>query len=186
MGNLVNVLYPTLNDQAAAASNVTRIQALLDAGGDCQLAGSGTVWINAPILIGSNTNLKVSPKITIKMTPQAGNLGKNLLQNKGYTRALTTVTLTWSNTNGGLDCSVAWAAHGLSVGDLIVVKGTAGTTDSAFSGVFPRHCSHRRRQRGSCPPSSAVRAPYRHHSGQTRRPQHLCQWWNVGLQRPQQ
>lgn len=59
---------PIVGQTGAAASNVATIQAALSAGGTVRLRGSGTVYINATLLIGSNTRLVLDPGLTLKQT----------------------------------------------------------------------------------------------------------------------
>jgi hypothetical protein len=121
---------PTLNDANAAAANVTKLQAALTAGGNVQFIGSGVAYINAPLVIGSNTSLTVDPNLTIK---QASGGNTNLLTSACYARAWNTVTVSWSS---GLTATVTWTGHGRSVNQPVWLRGTARTTDSAFFGIF--------------------------------------------------
>lgn len=126
----LNVLYPTVATPGAAAANVTRIQALLNAGGNCELIGSGIVWINDRLQIGDNTNLKVDPRLEIKA---AVGTNKQLLVSKCYLASWNSATLSWT---AGLEATLTLTAHGLSKGDYVWVRGTSGTTDTAYFGTF--------------------------------------------------
>lgn len=130
MPNL-KVLYPTLNDPSAAGSNVTKINSLLAAGGECHLIGSGICWVNAPLVIGSNTGLVVDDTLEIKQVASAS--ASNLLQSACYSRAWRSCTLGWS---AGLQCLVTLSNHGLSNGEPFWLRGVSGTTDPAFFGLF--------------------------------------------------
>ncbi|WLB49248.1 hypothetical protein QIH93_15140 [Bradyrhizobium ottawaense] len=121
---------PALNDTSSAAANFTKLQAALTAGGNVQFIGSGVAYINAPLVIGSNTSLTVDPNLTIK---QASGGNTNLVRSACYNRAWNTVTVSWTS---GLTATVTWTGHGRSVNEPVWLRGTARTTDSAFFGIF--------------------------------------------------
>jgi hypothetical protein len=119
-------------DVDAAAINAENIQAALNIGGLVYLIGSGLGYISGRLVIKTQTHLVVSKNLQIIQAPTAN--GTNVLVNECVTRNWTSVTLNWSS---GLTMTVNWTAHGKSVGDAVWVDGQAGTTDSAFMGVFP-------------------------------------------------
>lgn len=129
MGAL-NVIQPAVNSSAAATSNIARIQALLDAGGDCALIGSGIVWINDSLRIGDNTILRVDPRLEIKAV--AGT-NKPLLVSKCYAASWASASIAWT---AGLEATLTLSNHGLSKGNYVWVRGVSGTTDTAFFGTF--------------------------------------------------
>lgn len=129
MGAL-KILLLTSNDTAQAASNTSRIQALLNAGGDLALAGSGDIYINDTLVMRSRTRLKIPSDLKLR---QVANTNKKLLTNAAYNTAWTTVTVSWTS---GLSATVGWTAHGRSKGDMVWLRGVAGTAQSQYSGVF--------------------------------------------------
>lgn len=126
----LNVLFPTLGDTAAATTNRTKIQSLLDAGGMCELIGDGIAYIDGILAIGSDTHFKVDPRMTI-MQKNATN--RTLLESAAYQRSWASVTVAWT---AGLAATVTWVGHGRSAGQHIWIRGTPGTTDPALIGVF--------------------------------------------------
>ena len=113
---------------AAATANTAVLQAALNAGGLVQVQSAGTYYINDALTIYGNTKLTLGPSVVFKSW--AG-VNKNILVNAGYLRATSAATVTWS---AGYTVSVAWTAHGRSVGDFVSV---AGLSTSEYVGVFP-------------------------------------------------
>lgn len=130
IGTTITTVAPVLGSAAAAATNAAQIQGALNAGGTVQLLGNGVAYINATLVIGSNAQLTMPPGLTLRM---ASGVNSNVLVNSAYLASFTSVTVTWTS---GLTASVAWAAHGQAAGNYVTLKGTAGTTDSSFSGTF--------------------------------------------------
>lgn len=127
------VVTPVLGSIGGAASNATLIQAALNNAGTIVIRGNGLAYISGRLVISSYTHLIVDPTLTIIQAPTA--TATNVLVNTCVTASWTTgLTVTWVS---GLTASVAWTSHGKSVGDFVWIDGTAGTTDSAYSGVFP-------------------------------------------------
>jgi hypothetical protein len=131
----VGIIVPvTIGDVNAASANVASIQAALDAGGTVNVAGSGVAYTNATLRIGPNTNLVISPQLTIRQTP---NTRLSMLRNKASYATQSAVTLSWT---AGRILTIAWPSHGLSPGDFAWVKLASGssTVDTApYPGVFP-------------------------------------------------
>lgn len=125
------VITPAVGSTSSASSNLGAIQAALDIGGLIYLKGSGVASLSGPLVIRSRTTLIVDRSLTLQ---QAAGVNGNVLVNAAYQAVASSVTVTWSS---GITASVAKTAHGYSVGDYAFLSGTAGTTDSAFSGVFP-------------------------------------------------
>lgn len=125
-----NILLLSTN---TAAQNTALIQGALDAanavgGGKIELFGSGIVLFVPTLVIYSNTTLIANPGFVLKQAP--GN-SKVLIKNYAQDSAATTVTLTYTS---GRYVSVAWANHGLAVGDYCSI---AKVLPSSFVGVFP-------------------------------------------------
>lgn len=133
MGTL-NIIFPALDDESAAASNTARIQALLDAGGDVGLLGTGTVYINNTLWIGSKTSFKIPPDLTVKL---AANTNKPMLQNRASVGTKTAVTAAWTS---GKTCTITWTAHGLVIGDSVWLHNASGALppvgQTPYVGVF--------------------------------------------------
>lgn len=129
MGAL-KVLSLTSNAASDAASNTSRIQALLNAGGDLAIIGSGDIYINNTLVISGRTKLSVPSDLKLK---QLSGTNKKLLTNAAVNAAFATVAVSWM---AGVSASVAWTAHGLSKGDMVWLRGVAGTAQSQYSGVF--------------------------------------------------
>jgi hypothetical protein len=126
-------LAPSLN-LSDAASNLSRIQAAIDAGGDIYLLGNGVAYTNAPLILGSNTRLHLDPRLTIRQAPGTS---KNVIQSACYTRAWSAITgITWSSSTPMLATINIGGGFVAARGDFILVKGQKGTTDAAFTGLF--------------------------------------------------
>ena len=61
-----------VNNLASAGANTTAIQAALTAGGTVKLQGQGVVYINATLVIGSNTQLTVPTGLTLRAAAGTG------------------------------------------------------------------------------------------------------------------
>jgi hypothetical protein len=127
----------TKNDQAAAAANLTALQAALDAGGLVSLVGSGTAYLSATPLINSDTTLRVAAGLRLK---SVDGTHMNLLAAKYQDSPKVTLT-NWTvgadiqASGSGNLVIITWdtsAAHGWSVGDYILIKGD--TTDQYVGG----------------------------------------------------
>ena len=118
----------TPSDPSFASTNVAKIQAALDGGGRVLIANQGVFYINARLIIGSNTSLELGKNTVIRRTATTFD---NMLINRAYDTGTTTgVTVTWSS---GLDASVAFTAHGKSEGGYITLT---GGTPSTYLGTF--------------------------------------------------
>ncbi|WNV48185.1 hypothetical protein Ql52_gp049 [Caulobacter phage Quill_5.2] len=130
MSNL-KVLFPALDSVGAASTNNSRIQALLDAGGQVSLQGSGTCYVTGGLVMGDNTELIVPPSLTIRLAPGSN---KVMLTSSAIRSSLAgggaTVTVNWTS---GIDCPVVWTAHGMSVGEYVYLN---GANEGQFRGVF--------------------------------------------------
>ena len=118
-------LSPT-NSAAAASANVTAIQSALTAGGLVQILTPGTYYYNSALSIPDQTTLYIGPGVTMKALAASY---CSFLRNSNYAASTTTVTATSTNRT----ITVAWTAHGKSVGDWIALQ---GATQSAYNGVF--------------------------------------------------
>lgn len=121
------------NDSAVATANTTILQNALNAGGLVQVTQPGTYYINATLVIGSNTTLKLSDGVTIKLT---GGSAINMIATSAwqqFTTAPLTGSLSWT---AGKSVNLTWTGHGLSVGDYVFVWSST-LSPSAFAGVFP-------------------------------------------------
>jgi len=121
----------TVGSQASATANWTALQAGLDGKGTVRIGGFGTAYIDQPLVIGSDTELKVSPFLTIKRIDGAA---FNIIQTAGFGRAFTTVTVTKTSS---LTASIDWTAHGFKAGQYVWLRGQPGTSDRYYFGVFP-------------------------------------------------
>ncbi|MDE3023661.1 MAG: hypothetical protein KGI54_17745, partial [Pseudomonadota bacterium] len=110
-----------------ASQNTAILQSALNNGGDIEIFGSGTFFINATLIINqSNTTLKLHQGVQIK-----GSVGTdNLLTTDRITATKSSVTVTWT---AGMLASVAWTNHGLVKGDKVWLVGAA---QYQFIGVF--------------------------------------------------
>jgi hypothetical protein len=115
MGAL-KVLSPAVNDVSAAASNVTRIQAFIDAGGG-ELQGTGDIYINDTLWVGDNEVLRNGVGNRLRLAPASNKL---MLGTKALDADWSPVTVGWT---AGKMAAVTWTAHDLIVGDWIVVQG---------------------------------------------------------------
>jgi hypothetical protein len=119
---------PTLNDTSAAASNVTKIQAALDLGGNVSLVGNGTVYINATLKVGDFSKLTIPAGMTLKLV---SGTSKTMISTKGRYNSDIQVT---SLTASGLTCTAVCAVnHNLSVGDYVCIN---WALILGYSGVF--------------------------------------------------
>lgn len=116
-----------INGAAAASANVTAIQAALTAGGLVQITTPGTYYINARLVIGSNTHLYCAPGVVI--TEYAGS-NTNMLVSSPYLDTGTVISGAWSS---GFTFTVTWTAHGRVAGDSVWLSAFA---PSQFNGVF--------------------------------------------------
>ena len=124
---------PNAATAAAASANVNAIQLALNIGGLVTLQTPGVYYINEPLVLFSFTKLKLAPGVIIRAL--AGMSSQMIVNNAWVNLAFNTCTVTWALANG-LTCPVQWNGHGQVAGNAVVMKGTAGTTDSSFSGVF--------------------------------------------------
>jgi hypothetical protein len=124
-------VFPVLGNAALAASNTALLQNAVNGRGVVFFKGNGVASINAPLVIGSHTRLIIDSTLTIQQAP---GINGNVLTNYAYTQMAQACAVTWTS---GITASVNLANHGFSVGDFAFLSGTAGTTDSSFSGVFP-------------------------------------------------
>lgn len=132
-GGVVQAVGPSLvvNDQSAATRNTAAIQAALNGSGVIPIVVDGVVWINNTLVYGDNTFIQASPETTIKMV--AG-LRIPIIKSAALERMTgspVSVTLTWSS---GMTFSVAWTAHGRSLGDPVWLEGS--TLQPQYKGVF--------------------------------------------------
>ena len=123
----------TANSTAAAAANVTAIQAALDSGRPAVVGGDEGViiWLNDTLVYDSGMRLTILPGVTLKMVT---GVRKPLMRSAAYDRMTTvpvSVTLTWVS---GMTFTVAWASHGKTVGDAVWIDG--GTLQAQYKGVF--------------------------------------------------
>lgn len=125
---------PALNDTTQAAANVTKLQAALDQGGDVYFIGRGIAYINAPLVIGSNTNLIIDEGLILTNALDApGNMlvsSQFAAWSANGNAAYSSVSLDWT---AGNSVQVTWEAHGLNHGDSFVV---GGADQSYYGGVF--------------------------------------------------
>ncbi len=97
-----------------ATTNTAGIQALLDAGGEFDVTGSGTILINDTLWIDSDTTMRVGKAVRLKMSP---GINKPLLMTRATQRFLaggTSVTVTQGT---GSLASVSWTGHPFVLGD---------------------------------------------------------------------
>ncbi len=115
-----------MSTSATDAANTAAFQAGLNVGGLLWLTTPGTYGINAELLIGSYTDLRLGPGVIIQR--KADNI--NLLQTSSFYVTPTTVTLSWG---GIVEVTMTWTNHGRTVGDPICVQ---GADQSCYNGVF--------------------------------------------------
>jgi hypothetical protein len=106
-----------LTSPGSAAANTALIQAALTAGGDVRLYGSGVVDINDRLLIGSNTHLKLDPRLTLRQTVA----GKGMLRARQEATA-TRVTISGITAAADLVTVTTVTAHGYAVNDAVAVE----------------------------------------------------------------
>lgn len=107
---------PVTGDTSAAATNTSRIQAFIDAGGG-DLVAAGDIYINDTLTLGDGAKLRTAPGCRLR---QVVGTNKKMVATKQLAAASTTVTVTWT---AGRFASVAWTAHGLDLGDWVVLQG---------------------------------------------------------------
>lgn len=103
------------------AANRAAIQSALDGGGRVVVdaGGSGqSVYIDNTLYIGDDTSLSTAVGTTLAMQSNLG--GKLMLGTKASLIAPTPVNITWASGN---TVNMAWAGHGLQVGDAVVLQG---------------------------------------------------------------
>ena len=119
-----------LSESNTASKNVTLIQAALNVGGDVYVTGvpNSVNFINASLLIGDNTHLKIATGLEIKAvsSPAIG----PLLIAKPLMAARSAVTITWTT---GLLATVNWTGHNLTTSDSVWIT---GATQYQYCGVF--------------------------------------------------
>jgi len=103
------------------------LQSLLNEGGDIKLEGNGEIVINDTLIVYSDTNLHISPGLTIK---RADSTNKPMFKCSMFYDAGVTVTISW--TSGEL-ATVNWTGHGQSANDYIWLF---GANQSPYRGVF--------------------------------------------------
>jgi hypothetical protein len=120
----LNIIYPTLGSEAAAAANTTRIQAMLNSGASAMLGGSGVAYINDSLVISGSFD---TGDVELKLA--AGTV-KPLVVNSAYLANPEAVTLAWS---AGREATVTKVAHGLAEGQAVWLR---GANQPQYLGVF--------------------------------------------------
>ena len=125
---------PVLGSVSAAAANTALIQAALNAvnaltsGGVVRVTGAGTAYVNASLVVYSNTQLILDDALTLRLAPSSY---CTMIVNYAYTQARATIAaLTSSGTTVTMQSS---AAHGLSIGQWVSIHGAGG---SGYNGVY--------------------------------------------------
>lgn len=123
---------------ATAAVNTAAIQAALDVGGVVTISVPGTYEVSSTLVFYSNTHLVLGPDVELK---KAASMNAMLGRNANYNSTVVTVSNGVSSTVTGApmagyavataDCGAN--AHGLSVGDYVLLK---GDTTGNYVGVF--------------------------------------------------
>lgn len=116
----------TAGSTAAASSNTSILQSSLNSGGNVTVLTPGTYWINDTLTYYSNTNLTLAAGVVIKLV---NSTNKSFLQNSCMASSVITVsnqiTCSAPSANyfctGTADCGAN--AHGLVVGDWVLIKG---------------------------------------------------------------
>lgn len=114
---------------ATASNNVTNGNLALAVKGIVTLNTCGTYMINAPWLITGDTRLILADCVHIQ---QAASTNGNLLINNGYKTFSTTTSVTIGSPTGTV-LPVTWTAHGLIVGQFVLLS---GSSPSNYNGVF--------------------------------------------------
>lgn len=123
-----------MDDESAASENVAAINAALSASSVVNIWRPGTIYINAPLVIPSNTELRLGSRTEIRLT---GGVANNLIVSEAFSRikagGYLSASMTWVS---GKLVTLSRTAHGLSVGDYVFVfSGTLAPSN--FCGVFP-------------------------------------------------
>lgn len=113
---------------ASAAANTAAIQAALDVGGLVTITTPGVYLISATLLIGSNTELRLTPGVELKAS---GSGVGNILNSSVMSATKSSVTLTY--TANSLLVTVNWTAHGLTTKDSVWIT---GADQYYYLGVF--------------------------------------------------
>lgn len=112
----------------SANTNVAAIQARLDLKGLVRVTAKGTVWVNAPLLIGDDTTLYLGPDTVIKMMAGIQNV---FVETKGS--AINTDRAVTGITSVGTLATVNITAHGRAVNDWVCL---GGSTSGGYNGAF--------------------------------------------------
>lgn len=123
-----------MDDESSASENVTALNAALAESSVVNIWRPGTIYINAPLVIPSNTELVLGEQTEIKLT---GGVPKPLIvtaaRNKMAANEYIACTLAWVS---GKAVTVTKAAHGLAVGDFVFMWSST-LAPSNYAGVFP-------------------------------------------------
>ena len=125
---LVSGAQNVVDSQTAATANAANIQAALNRGGQVNVIDAGVVWINAKLVINSNTRLFVGPNTTIKLADGIQDvMVETYASANGIDRSVTGIT------SSGTMATVNIAAHGRAVNDWVCI---GGSTSGGYNGCF--------------------------------------------------
>ncbi len=116
-------------DTTGAADSAS-IQSALNVGGRISLTSCAVYWINATLIYSSNTELNLPACATVRQVAGTSKTMLNSSSAVAYAAGGTTVTLTQGSGNA---VTVAWTAHGLSVGSYLWLSGASPST---YNGVY--------------------------------------------------
>jgi hypothetical protein len=112
-----------------AARNTASIQQALNAGGLVTLDTPGRYEINASLLIGSNTTLRLGEGVELYL---ANGTSAPVLKTTTMNVTPTPVTLSWS---AGQTLTVTWPSHGLTTDDYFCIQGVS-TAQPQYNQVY--------------------------------------------------
>lgn len=113
---------------ATAAVNTAAIQAAINAGGSFHIATPGEYLVNGTLTISNDIEIWLADGVIIK---QADGTGKSVIATSAATAA--DIVVSSATSAGSVGTYNTAAAHGLAVGDYVLVY---GATVHGFSGVF--------------------------------------------------
>lgn len=121
----------TAGTTAAAGTNVTNIQAALNAQGVVNIPTPGVIWVNATLILYSFTRVILGPNTILRMVSGSNvSLWKLSSEVAFSAGGATAVTLTQGTGNA---VNVAWTAHGFTVNQLAWIS---GANQSGYNGVW--------------------------------------------------
>ena len=110
-----------------AATNASSIHASLDAYGSATVFGQGDIYIDDTLWLDDGNALVTAPGARLRLASGSDAL---MVGTKPMKESASSVTVSWTN---GITASVAWTAHGRSVGDAICLQ---GANETLWNSVF--------------------------------------------------